>query len=92
MGTKEAIDPVRYISNHSSGKMGMALAHSCIQAGAETTLIIGSISVEVEKRAEIIYITSANEMFDEVMKKIKTSRFIYKLCSSCRFQTNKYKS
>ena len=40
--------------------MGMALAHACIQAGAETTLIIGSISVEVEKRATVTYITSAN--------------------------------
>ena len=68
-GTIEAIDPVRYISNHSSGKMGMALANACIQAGAETTLIVGSISVEVEKRATVTYITSANEMFDEVMKK-----------------------
>ena len=48
-GTIEAIDPVRYISNHSSGKMGMALANACIQAGAETTMIVGSISVEVEK-------------------------------------------
>ena len=71
-GTIEAIDPVRYISNHSSGKMGMALANACIQAGAETTLIVGSISVEVEKRATVTYITSANEMYDEVMKKIKT--------------------
>jgi phosphopantothenoylcysteine decarboxylase/phosphopantothenate--cysteine ligase len=50
----------------------MALANACIQAGAETTLIVGSISVEVEKRATVTYITSANEMYDEVMKKIKT--------------------
>jgi len=71
-GTIEAIDPVRYISNHSSGKMGMALAHACIQAGAETTLIVGSISVEVEKRAEITYVSSADEMYEEVMKKINT--------------------
>jgi len=71
-GTIEAIDPVRYISNHSSGKMGMALAHACIQAGAETTLIVGSISVEVEKRAEINYVTSADEMYKAVMEKINT--------------------
>ena len=71
-GTIEAIDPVRYISNHSSGKMGMALAHACVQAGAETTLIVGSISVDVEKRANVTYITSANEMYDAVMKKIKS--------------------
>jgi len=71
-GTIEAIDPVRYISNHSSGKMGMALAHACIQAGAETTLIVGSISVKVEKRAEITYVTSADEMYEAVMEKINT--------------------
>jgi len=70
-GTIEAIDPVRYISNHSSGKMGMALAHACIQAGAETTLIVGSVSVEVEKRAKVTYISSADEMHGAVMKKIK---------------------
>ena len=71
-GTIEAIDPVRYISNHSSGKMGMALAHACIQAGAETTLIVGSISVDVEKRANVTYIKSADEMYDAVMKKINS--------------------
>jgi len=70
-GTIEAIDPVRYISNHSSGKMGMALAHECIQAGAKTTLIVGSISIDIEKRAEVIHIVSAKEMYEAVMKKIK---------------------
>ena len=70
-GTIEAIDPVRYISNHSSGKMGMALAHECIQAGAKTTLIVGSISIDIEKRAEVIHIVSAEEMYEAVMKKIE---------------------
>ena len=71
-GTTEAIDPVRYISNHSSGKMGMALAHECIQAGAKTTLIIGSISIDIEKRAEVINVVSAEEMYEAVMKRIKS--------------------
>ncbi len=71
-GTIEAIDPVRYISNHSSGKMGMALANECIQAGAKTTLIIGSISIDIEKRAEVIHIVSAEEMYEAVMKRIKS--------------------
>ena len=70
-GTIEAIDPVRYISNHSSGKMGMALAHECIQAGAKTTLIVGSIYIDIEKRAEVIHIVSAKEMYEAVMKKIE---------------------
>ena len=69
-GTVEAIDPVRFLSNHSSGKMGMALAYASIQAGAETTLVIGSISVDVEKRAKTIFVTSANEMHEAVMANI----------------------
>ena len=69
-GTVEAIDPVRFLSNHSSGKMGMALAYASIQAGAETTLVIGSISVDVENRAKTIFVTSANEMHEAVMENI----------------------
>jgi phosphopantothenoylcysteine decarboxylase/phosphopantothenate--cysteine ligase len=69
-GTVEAIDPVRFLSNHSSGKMGMALAYASIQAGAETTLVIGSISVDIEKRAKTICVTSANEMHEAVMANI----------------------
>ena len=69
-GTVEAIDPVRFLSNHSSGKMGMALAYASIQAGAETTLIIGSISVDIENRAKTIFVTSANEMYETVMANI----------------------
>ena len=69
-GTVEAIDPVRFLSNHSSGKMGMALAYASLQAGAETTLVIGSISVDVEKRAKTIFVTSANEMHEAVMANI----------------------
>jgi len=71
-GTIEAIDPVRYISNHSSGKMGMALAHECIQAGAKTTLIIGSISIDINKRAEVIRIISAEDMYKAVMQRIES--------------------
>ena len=68
--TIEAIDPVRFLSNYSSGKMGMALAYASIQAGAETTLVIGSISVDVEKRSKTIFVTSANEMHEAVMANI----------------------
>jgi len=88
-GTIEAIDPVRYISNHSSGKMGMALAHACIQAGAETTLIVGSISVEVEKRAEITYVSSADEMYETVMEKINTQDLFISCAAVADFKPTK---
>jgi len=68
--TVEAIDPVRFLSNHSSGKMGMALAYASVQAGDETTLVIGSISVDVEKRSKTIFVNSANEMHEAVMANI----------------------
>mgnify|MGYP001583760346 FL=1 len=80
-GTIEAIDPVRFISNHSSGKMGMSLAHACIQAGAKTTLIVGSISIDVERRAETIFVTSASEMYDAVMNNI-TSQDLFISCAA----------
>ena len=93
-GTKESIDPVRFISNHSSGKMGMALAHACIQAGAKTTLIVGSISVDIEKRAEIIYVVTADDMYKAVMKKIKSQDLFISCAAVADFKpktTNKHK-
>ena len=80
-GTIEAIDPVRFISNHSSGKMGMSLAHACIQAGAKTTLVVGSISIDIERRAETIFVTSASEMYDAVMNNI-TSQDLFISCAA----------
>ena len=68
--TIEAIDPVRFISNHSSGKMGMALATACIEAGATVKLIIGAISVVIESRAEAIVVSNAEEMHQTVMDNI----------------------
>ena len=88
-GTREAIDPVRFISNHSSGKMGMALAHACIQAGAKTTLIVGSISIELEKRAEIIQVISAEEMYQEVMEQIDNQDLFISCAAVADFRPKK---
>ena len=65
--TREAIDPVRYISNHSSGKMGFALARACADAGAITTLIAGPVALPSPPRVKRIDVISAQEMFDAVM-------------------------
>ena len=88
-GTREAIDPVRFISNHSSGKMGMALAHACIQAGAKTTLIVGSISIELEKRAKIIQVISAEEMYQAVMKQIDNQDLFISCAAVADFRPKK---
>ncbi|VVM22194.1 Phosphopantothenoylcysteine decarboxylase (EC / Phosphopantothenoylcysteine synthetase (EC [uncultured Gammaproteobacteria bacterium] len=68
--TIEAIDPVRYLSNHSSGKMGSALADACIEAGAQVTLVHGNISVTLNQKAQIISVISAKEMYQSVMDNI----------------------
>ena len=65
--TREAIDPVRYISNHSSGKMGYALAEAAAEAGAETVLISGPVNLTSPDRVKTIAVTSAQEMYDAAL-------------------------
>ena len=60
--TREALDPVRYISNHSSGKMGYALAAAAIDAGADVTLISGPVALSIPERCRGILVMSAKEM------------------------------
>ncbi|QND99849.1 bifunctional phosphopantothenoylcysteine decarboxylase/phosphopantothenate--cysteine ligase CoaBC [Vibrio vulnificus] len=65
--TREAIDPVRYITNHSSGKMGYALAQAAMQLGANVTLISGPVSLPTPVNVNRINVDSAQEMYDAVM-------------------------
>ncbi|WP_045460463.1 bifunctional phosphopantothenoylcysteine decarboxylase/phosphopantothenate--cysteine ligase CoaBC [Vibrio hyugaensis] len=65
--TREAIDPVRYISNHSSGKMGFALANAAAQLGAKVTLVSGPVGLNTPTGVERINVASAQEMHDAVM-------------------------
>jgi phosphopantothenoylcysteine decarboxylase/phosphopantothenate--cysteine ligase len=62
--TREAIDPVRFISNHSSGKMGYALAQAAIDAGAKVTLVSGPVALSPPEQATTINIESAREMLE----------------------------
>ena len=64
--TMEAIDPVRYITNHSSGKMGYAIARMAMLRGAEVTLVSGKTSLAPPLFTEFVQVTDAAEMFDEV--------------------------
>ena len=67
--TYEAIDPVRFIGNHSSGKMGFSLAEEAVKRGAKVILISGPTSQKTDyKNIEIHRVTSAKEMYDEVFK------------------------
>lgn len=64
--TREAIDPIRYITNHSTGKMGYAIAKVCMQRGAEVTLVTGPTEIKKPEFLNIIQIGTAKEMFDAV--------------------------
>lgn len=62
--TREAIDPVRYISNHSSGKMGYAIAEELLKHGAEVFLVSGPVYIELKHpKLKIVRVNSANEMY-----------------------------
>ena len=64
--TQEKIDPVRYITNHSSGKMGYALAKRAAMRGAEVTLVSGQVSITPPPFVKVVSIVSAKDMFDAV--------------------------
>ena len=80
--TIERIDPVRYISNFSSGKMGFALAEECADRGAQVTLVAGPVALKAQnEKIERIDVTTAIEMHDAVMKSLPESDAII-LCAA----------
>ncbi len=64
--TREAIDPVRFITNHSSGKMGVSLARAAMLRGADVTLVHGNMEVDAPRFVKTVPVTSAKDMFDAV--------------------------
>jgi phosphopantothenoylcysteine decarboxylase/phosphopantothenate--cysteine ligase len=65
--TREALDPVRYISNHSSGRMGFALARAAVDAGARTTLVSGPVQLATPAHARRLDVLSAQQMLDQCL-------------------------
>jgi len=65
--TREPIDPVRYIGNRSSGRMGYAIAEAAIAAGHEVVLISGPVNLDPPRGAKLIPVSTSDEMFDAVM-------------------------
>ena len=76
--TQEDIDPVRYITNHSTGKMGYALAKAAAYRGASVTLITGPTAIEPPKHVDIVKIKSAEDMRQAVLAATPASDFIFK--------------
>ncbi len=76
--TQEALDPVRYLTNHSSGKMGYALAKQCMLRGADVTLISGKTALKIPRFVRTVEITSAQDMFEAVKEHFSDKDFIFK--------------
>lgn len=87
--TQEAIDPVRYITNHSTGKMGYALAEAAMLRGAEVTLISGSTVIEPPMFVNVIPIISAQEMFEKVATNATENDIIIKAAAVADYRPKK---
>ena len=76
--TQESIDPVRFITNHSTGKMGYAIARMCMLRGAEVTLASGPTSIAKPEFVHVVDVVTAKEMYEEVTKRAKDQDIIIK--------------
>ena len=76
--TQEAIDPVRYITNHSTGKMGYAIAKMAARRGAAVTLVTGQTALKDPQFADVVPVKSAKDMFDEVTARAAEQDIIIK--------------
>ena len=76
--TREKIDPVRFISNHSSGKMGYAIARAAMLRGAEVTLISGPVSIPEPLFVQVRHVESAEDMYQAVMQESDTADLVIK--------------
>ena len=76
--TQEAIDPVRYITNHSSGKMGYSIAKACMLRGADVTLVTGKTSIKPPMFTTVVPITSAQDMYEAVTSRSNEMDIIIK--------------
>ncbi len=79
--TLEAIDPVRYVSNHSSGKMGYAIARAAEKRGAKVTLVSGPVSLDPPVGVQFVPVESCGEMADAVLSKLEAADIIIKVAA-----------
>ena len=88
--TQEALDPVRYLTNHSSGKMGYAIAKVGAFRGAEVLLISGPVNIPVPNHVKIINIISAKDMFEAVKKEYLNYDIIIKSAAVADYRPKNY--
>ncbi|WP_202079908.1 bifunctional phosphopantothenoylcysteine decarboxylase/phosphopantothenate--cysteine ligase CoaBC [Caldalkalibacillus salinus] len=84
--TRENLDPVRYISNYSSGKMGYALAQAAAEAGAKVTLVSGPVSLTPPPQVEVINVTSTQEMYEAVSSRFEQVDVVIKAAAVVDYQ------
>lgn len=94
--TQEALDPVRYLTNHSTGKMGYAIARMAMLRGADVTLISGPTSIAPPPFVNVIPIVSAKDMFEAVAENASSCDYIFKAAAvadytPAEYQDNKMK-
>ena len=88
--TQEALDPVRYLTNHSSGKMGCAIAKMAMLRGADVTLVCGPLSVTPPPFVKIVNVVSAQDMFDAVTALAPKSDLIFKAAAVADYTPAEY--
>jgi phosphopantothenoylcysteine decarboxylase / phosphopantothenate---cysteine ligase len=79
--TREPIDPVRYISNHSSGKMGYAIAQAALDAGARVTIISGPVTLAPPANCQLIHVDSAEHMYQQAMQQAPSAQ-VFVACAA----------
>lgn len=84
--TQESIDPVRYITNHSSGKMGYAVARQAMLRGAEVTLVSGKVNLPPVPFVKMIYITTAEDMYNAVTAEFENTDIVVKAAAVADFR------
>ncbi|SCI64482.1 DNA/pantothenate metabolism flavoprotein [uncultured Flavonifractor sp.] len=88
--TQEALDPVRYITNHSTGKMGYAIARMAMLRGAEVTLISGPTAIDPPPFVEVVPVVSAADMFDAVAQHSANADWIFKSAAVADYTPAEY--
>lgn len=88
--TQEALDPVRYITNHSTGKMGYAIARMAMLRGADVTLISGPTAIDPPPFVEVVPVVSAADMFDAVAEHSADANWIFKSAAVADYTPAEY--
>lgn len=86
---REALDPVRYISNRSSGKMGYALAEAAFEAGAEVILVSGPVNLEIDGNINLLNIETTEQMYKAVKKHFKNTDYLIMAAAPADFKAKK---